>query len=288
MIFLSTGGDQKQKATETALQYFDNGINCVELSGGKYSATCEADLVAMPPGMHLQVHNYFPPPEVPFVFNLASTDLDISKQSVSLVRKAIRFAAMLNRPIYSFHAGFRIDPKVSELGIKLDRHNLVSRDLALDVFGDRVANLAEEAKREGVTLLVENNVINKKNFELYGEDPLLLTHPDEILWFMERSPANVGLLLDVAHLKVSANTRSFNMFVAHESLKRWVKGYHLSDNNGLVDTNNPVSEKSWFWEHIKQGLNYYTLEIYRQPISKLIEQYDLTDRMLTNIKKIKL
>jgi sugar phosphate isomerase/epimerase len=285
MIFVSTGGERQQRAAETALQYFDRGIHCVELSGGTYSSTCDADLAALPGGMHLQVHNYFPPPELPFVFNLASTDSEIARRSVAHVRNAIRVAVMLRRPIYSFHAGFRINPAVSELGVRLGKHSLLARGVALDVFGDRVAVLAEEARREGVTLLVENNVINISNFETYSEDPLLLTDPDEIASFMERMPSNVGLLIDVAHLKVSANTKSFDMIVAHEKLKSWVKGYHLSDNAGAADTNDPVSEESWFWDHLVRGLNYYTLEVYRQPISKLVEQCALTEKMLDDANK---
>lgn len=284
MIFLSTGGVGNQTAVETARHYFDNGIHCVELSGGAYSLTYMEDLAALPYGMHLQVHNYFPPPKFPFVFNLASTDSEIATRSLTHVRNAIRLSVMLRRPIYSFHAGFRINPSVNELGARLGKHSLLSRDVALQVFGERVAALAEEARREGVTLLVENNVINTPNFEIYGEDPLLFTNPDEIASFMEFAPSNVGLLIDVAHLKVSANTRSFDMIVAHEKIKRWVKGYHLSDNAGTADTNDPVSEESWFWEHLVRGLNYYTLEVYRQPISKLVEQYALTEKILADAK----
>lgn len=286
MIFVSTGGERHQKAVETALQYFAHGIHCVELSGGKYSLTCEADLAALPSGMHLQVHNYFPPPELPFVFNLASTDSEIATRSMDHVRDAIRFAVMLRRPIYSFHAGFRINPAVSELGARLGKHGLIDRDVALDVFGDRVVALAEEARREGVTLLIENNVITMPNFETYGEDPLLLTCPDEISWFMDRAPSNVGLLLDMAHLKISAITRSFDMVAAHGKLKKWVQGYHLSDNAGAADTNEPVSEESWFWNDLVRGLNYYTLEVYRQPISKLLEQCALTEKMLVNVDEL--
>ena len=282
MIFVSTGGENRRTATKTALHYYDYGINSVELSGGLYSSNFENELLSMPEDIYLQLHNYYPPPEQPFVFNLASIDPDISKLSISHVRQAIRIASLVNRPIYSFHAGFRIDPRVSELGRQLGRHNLLPRDQSLDVFGDRITMLAEEASLEGVTLLVENNVINKKNYESYGEDPLLLTHPDEIHWFMERTPSNVGLLLDVAHLKVSANTRSFDMVRAHEKLKRWIQGYHLSDNDGSADTNHPVAVDSWFWSHIVRGLNYYSLEVYRQSPEFLLTQYKLTDNILSS------
>lgn len=280
MIFVSTGGERNQKASETALQYLDHGIHSVELSGGLHSPTCQADLVPLTDLMHLQVHNYFPPPQLPFVFNLASNDPEIAKKSIGHVRNAIRVALMLRRPIYSFHAGFRIDPAVNELGARISKHNLLARDMALDLFGDRVAFLAEEARREGVTLLVENNVITKKNLETFGEDPLLLTNPEEISSFMERAPSNVGLLIDVAHLKVSATTRSFDMVDAHEKIKKWVKGYHLSDNSGVSDTNDPVTDESWFWDHLVRGLDNYTIEVYRQPLSNLVAQCTMTEKML--------
>jgi sugar phosphate isomerase/epimerase len=285
MIFVSTGGERRQTAVDAALQYFAHGVNCVELSGGAYSSTCEVDLRALPGEMCLQVHNYFPPPSTPFVFNLASTDSEVATRSLAHVRNAIRIAVMLRRPIYSFHAGFRINPAVRELGNRLSKHSLLARDTALNVFGDRLIALAEEAGREGVTLLVENNVINALNHQIYGEDPLLLTHPDEIATFMERAPSNVGLLMDVAHLKVSANTLDFDMVAAHEKVRRWIKGYHLSDNDGTADTNHPVSDTSWFWGQLVRGLNYYTIEVYRHPISGLVEQRALTEKKLAEVSR---
>ena len=285
MIFLSTGGERHNTAAQTALRFFDNGIQHVELSGGAYSRCYQKELKGLPQEMVLQLHNYFPPPKIPFVFNLASFNLEIASQSIELVRSAIRLAVKLNRPIYSFHAGFRMDPAVNELGCQLGSHALLPTDVALDIFGERVALLAEEARKEGVTLLIENNVINKANLEVYGEDPLLFTDPDEIASFMERAPSNVALLIDVGHLKVSALTRSFDLVGGHEKLKRWVQGYHLSDNSGSTDANDPVSESSWFWDYLVRGLNYYTLEVYGHPISKLIEQCELAELMLAGANK---
>jgi len=280
MIYVSTGGEPKHSAIETALRYFKSGINYVELSGGAFSPTYEADLKALPNNMYLQVHNYYPPSKIPFVLNLASANPLVSKKSISHVRRAIRLAVMLDCPTYSFHAGFCIDPDVRELGNQLGRHSLLARDHALQLFGDRLADLAEEARREGVTLLVENNVINKKNLDIFEDDPLLLTHPDEISWFMERSPSNVGLLLDVGHLKVSATAKSFDMVQAHEKIKGWIKGYHFSENDGTADTNDPVTANSWFWKYIVRGLSYYSLEVYNQQISTLTDQVDLAQTML--------
>jgi hypothetical protein len=280
MIFVSTGGEKYRCGTETALYYWSQGIRCVELSGGSYSPTLEADLSALPDELTLQIHNYFPPPQRPFVFNLASTDELTANISMAHVRSAIRMASRLCRPIYSFHAGFRLDPAVTELGNKLQRHALTDRRLALEVFGDRLSALAEEARQEGVSLLVENNVLNQKNFEIFGENPLLLTHPDEIYSFMNCVPSNVGLLMDVAHLKVSSHTESFDLVAAHERIKRFIKAYHLSDNDGASDSNEPVSENSWFWNYLVRGLDYYSLEVYKEKASVLIEQCNLIKKNL--------
>jgi sugar phosphate isomerase/epimerase len=128
--------------------------------------------------------------------------------------------------------------------------------------------------------MVENNVITQSNFNRFGEDPLLLTCPDEIFAVMKEMPKNVGLLLDVAHLKVSANTLGFDLINGHEKLKPWIKGYHLSDNSGDVDSNEQVTPASWFWKYILRDLEFYTLEVYGATDIELYAQYLLTKKML--------
>ncbi|MDB9357948.1 sugar phosphate isomerase/epimerase family protein [Nodularia spumigena] len=283
MIFISTGGIRHRSAATSARSFYDHGITAVELSGGVFSPTYETDLKSLAGDMVLQVHNYFPPPEKPFVFNLASADSEVSQRSVSHVRSAMRLALALNHPVYSFHAGFRISPKVSDLGQTLGKYSLLDRNKALVQFGEQVIQLAEEAKREGVLLLIENNVLTKTNLETYSEDPLLLTHPDEIAEFMEEMPSNVGFLLDVAHLKVSSTTLGFDLVKAHEKIKPWIRGYHLSDNDGNVDSNHPVTESSWFWPVLNPQLDYYTLEIYRSSIQQLVEQLSLVTQEINKL-----
>ena len=282
MFFVSTGGIRSQSAFSTALDFYNNGINGVELSGGAFSVTWEKDILELSKKLILQVHNYFPPPDEPFVFNLASFDPHVLDLSMKHIRKAIRLAAAIGRPIYSFHAGFRINPRVPELGKILGTHSLSNRDKAIEQFGENILILSEEARREGVMLLVENNVLSSANYVAYGEDPLLLTCPDEIDTFMQKMPSNVRLLLDVAHLKVSANTLNFDLVDAHEKIKSWIKAYHLSDNAGLSDDNEPVTSSSWFWDYLKRDLNYYSIEVYKVPTSVLISQYELMQSKIKN------
>lgn len=280
MIYVSTGGVRSKSAYEFALDLYRHQIKCVELSGGAYSDSIEDQLANSPGDLMLQIHNYYPPPFEPFVFNLASANSEILEKSISHARQALRLSKYTRAPLYSFHAGFRLALNPSELGERFSRRKLDHRDLSLNIFGESVLKLAEEARLEGGKLLIENNVINKTNYDVYGDDPLLLTNPSEINSFMVNMPSNVELLLDVAHLKVSAKTLGFDLKDAHDQLKPWVGAYHLSDNNGLFDSNNGIDEGSWFWEGIKRGLDSYTLEVYNLDLDELKLQVELASKML--------
>jgi sugar phosphate isomerase/epimerase len=97
---------------------------------------------------------------------------------------------------------------------------------------------------------------------------------------MARMPSNVGVLLDVAHLKVSARSLGFDPVAAHVQLKPWIQGYHLSDNDGTADSNEIVTADSWFWEVIEPRLDYYTLEVYGVSSAELAKQYELVKARL--------
>lgn len=272
-LYLSTGGTRHKPASAVARDFYNLGVRFVELSGGAYSPDYMAELLELPVELKLRAHNYFPPPKNPFVFNLASENVDVLSRSIEQINLAINLAKKIGDNTYSFHAGFRINPRVDELGKQISRSNLVNREIAKRLFKERVLQVAESARVHGIQILIENNVINAENFKKFGEDPLLLTHPDEISDFMSEMPENVGLLLDVAHLKVSAKTLAFNPLEAHEFLRPWIRGYHLSDNDGSADTNSKLKLDSWFWDVLKPDVGYYTLEVYDNNISSLVEHY---------------
>lgn len=282
MIFVSTGGIRNKTAKETSIEFYQNGISAIELSGGAFSRTYKKDLINLSKDITFQVHNYFPPPKKAFVFNLASTDKKLREQSVNHVINSMNLSLDLNRPVYSFHAGFRINPKVSELGKAIKKTTLCNRDIALEIFGDSVLFLAEEARQKGVDLLIENNVLNKRNLETFGEDPLLLTNPKEISLFFQNIPSSIGLLMDVAHLKVSSNSLNFDKKDAINELKQYIKGYHLSDNDGKTDSNEVITNDSWFWDIIDNHLDYYSIEVYNTSSQKLVEQFKLAKKLLYN------
>lgn len=280
MIFVSTGGVRDVSADEVARELLAHDIVAIELSGGRPKASLHKDLLELSRQCTFQVHNYFPPPSDPFVFNLASLDQAIATRSFDHVLTAMRWAVDLKRPIFSFHAGFLLDPRPAELGKHIAARPLYDRTEAMKCFLDRVNLLARHAETEGVSLLIENNVISASNLCAFSANPLLMCTPDEVAMVMKSTPDNVNLLLDVAHWKVSATSLGCNVDDMFRLCDPWIRGYHLSDNDGLRDSNEEVREDSWFWPYLKNDLGYYTLEIYNVSTEVLVEQQRLTRRKL--------
>ncbi len=271
MIFLSTGGF-KDYAFNTCIKYIENGIKNIELSGGKFYEKQLNELMKLKPQANFLIHNYFPPPKNPFVFNLGSLDKQVLKTSINHVKKSIRWAVELNSKYYSFHAGFLIDPKVNELGKRINRRTLYDRKESLNTFIDSVISLSRLAENEGIQLLIENNVLSDNNHKEFNGNPLLMVNSKETNYIMNNTPDNVNLLVDVAHLKVSANSLKFDPIVYLKDCDKWIRAYHFSDNDGLSDSNKTFLPDSWFWKYIKKDLDYYSIEVYSDDIDILKNQ----------------
>jgi len=93
--------------------------------------------------------------------------------------------------------------------------------------------------------------------------------------------ANVKLLIDVAHLKVSAKTLKFDPINYLSKLENWIEAYHLSDNNGQIDSNKNLTSKSWFWKYLKADVKYCTLEL------KDLSLYNIKSQLILCKNKIK-
>ena len=270
MIYLSTGGFQNLDPQSVIQKFNEQGIKSIELSGGKYVAQKKViKFLKKRNDVNYSLHNYFPVPKKKFVINLASIEKGIFKKTFSNIKKAIEISNKINSKYFSFHAGFLFNPNIKDLGKKFAKVRLQNRKKSIELFLNRVNLLAKEAKKKNVKILIENNVITKENFKRFKQDPLLLTHPKEIIEFFKKCDKNVGLLLDVGHLKVSAKTYGFNLFKAHEMLKPYVEGYHLSDNDGLKDSNSEFTKKSWFYNKLKRNVKYISIEVYSKNLKKL-------------------
>ena len=281
MIYLSTGGFSSLPGCDVASYLSERNITNIELSGGITKDNQEREIIDLTPNCSFQVHNYFPPPIKPFVLNLASFNEDICRLSFEHIIRAIDLSEKLGCKFYSFHAGFLIDPDVNDLGKRFTKKRLNDRDSAKELFTDKVNQISRYARKRGIMILLENNVISLANLDRFGTNPFLMTDHLKTVELMNSTDGNVGLLVDVAHLKVSSNIEGFCKYEYLESTRDFTSAYHFSDNDGKSDTNNAVKTDSWFWPFVRKDLNYYSLEVYDQNLEVLTQQIELTESLLS-------
>ncbi len=233
------------------------------------------------------MHNYFPTPEVPFVLNLAATDPQIRAESHALCRRAIELTAAVGAPFYSVHSGFAMNLTADQLGqpsqqAALAAERCIDRKSANRAFRESVSQLSAFAKSRGVGLLLENNVITRKQVAAGRAESLLMTTPDECRAFLDDlADPNVGLLLDVAHAKVAANALGFDAADFFKPAPH-LRALHLSDNDGEADTNHPVTRDSWFTPHLRECRELpMVIEVYRLSTETRQQQRDVVFSLLS-------
>lgn len=285
MIYVSTGYYRNYNAEEVLELFKKNKIKNIEFSGGQHNKNLRNFFLKNSDKFKFQIHNYFPPPKTPVVINLSSQNIKVLEDSINLIKKAIDLTKLIKGKFYSFHAGFLADLSPKDLGKSKSKLKEISLSKGLDSFLKNVDIISRYAKKKNVNILLENNVIGSYNFKRFKKkNPFLMTDPESIEYIMHNTPSNVNLLLDVGHLKVSANTLGFNKDKAHEQVKKWIKAYHLSENDGKEDTNSLINNKSWFLKKLKP-VNSYTLEVYNSDINLIKKQVDLINKALHGKKK---
>lgn len=280
-VFVSTGAFGRLEVEDMLAIASAEGIQHLELSSGARHRSTDltaALLEAQGNHSHYLVHNYFPVPQRPFVLNLASNDPQMLELSRNHCRAAIDLAAALGAPFYSVHAGFCIHLRPEDLGRKLQGEQ-ISKAHAWQIFLESVRELGEYAASKDVILAIENNVAAAHNLRDGRNDLLLGVTGEELKTLMETvAMDSVKLLLDVAHLKVSAVALGFNAEAAIEVIAPWIIACHLSDNDGTSDTNDVLTAESWCWEPLAKHLKVAP--------SWVIEVYDITPEVMKQQVKL--
>jgi sugar phosphate isomerase/epimerase len=265
MIYISSSCVKHTKIRDSVQELATNGFQNIELSGGtEYYEDFENDLLELKGKYNLnyRCHNYFPPPKKPFVLNLASLNDETFQMSFDHLKKVVALSNRLGADKFAFHAGFFIDIKLSEIGKKLSRDNLFDEKEAVERFCNAYKIIKKQAKN--VSLFIENNVFSKTNADTYdGENPFMMTNFNEYKSLKEIIDFN--LLLDVAHLKVSAKTLGLNWEDEFENMIDVSSYIHISDNDGLHDLNNQLTRSSSLLSMLRQANTKnkdFTLEIY--------------------------
>lgn len=280
-IYLTTSGFRNLTGIQTAKLYLKHNIIGIELSAGKYTNKNQIEkILKIKKKKIISIHNYFPPEKNPFILNLASFNKKVLSRSIKKIKENINFSKKIKCKFYSFHAGFRIDPHINDLGRKFTKNLLHTKDDAINNFLDQVKKINKYAKKKNIKLLIENNVFSKFNYKVFNDNPFLLTNSHDINSFFSCVDNNVKLLMDTGHLKVSAKTENKNPIKSLLACNKHIAGYHLSDNDGIRDSNKFFSSKSWFVPYLKKNLDYYSIEVYNNNLEKLKSQISLLKKII--------
>jgi len=276
-VFVSSSCIRAEKIVDSVRILSDAGFDCIELSGGTQPYdSMEEELIALQHERSLKFrpHNYFPPPTSPFVLNLASESEAVQQQSLDLIREALRIGSRLGACAYGFHAGFYMDISTTQIGKKIHTSRLNSPIESKRRFIKNVKKLSEWSS--DINLYIENNVFSFSNSKSFPDQiPFMLLSFEDYKDLREE--LNFDLLLDVAHLKVSCQTLGLDFREEFFNLIQVSDYLHISDNDGLHDTNGPIRRNSELVSLLKEnGLagKTLTLEIY-SGLEDLRFAYDL-------------
>lgn len=261
-MYVSSACVKYEKIKDSVEELARNGLKDIELSGGtRYYPGYEEDLLELKGRYNLNylLHGYFPPPKQDFILNLASLDDGVYQKSFEHYQRAIALSEKLGAKKFGLHAGFFIDFAAREIGKDISLAKLYDKDKAVKRFCEGFNDLKEGAK--GVELYVENNVLSRSNMKTFqGQNPLMFTDHDG---YMELSK-HIGfkVLLDVAHLHVSAHSLGLNFAGQLNKLMLFSDYIHLSDNDGLHDQSRCFGKDSG--------------------ILNVLKNYDLKDKTITS------
>ena len=250
--YISTGAFKTRDLEIIFRTCVEYGIHHLELSSGLAYRPDIVELVKRYHGrpMSYVVHNYFPPPADPFVINLASRD---AERSLAHCKAAIDLCTDLEIPVYSTHAGIAMDPKPDKLGHPLIEFPIFPLEEAFRNAAVNFRTLGKYAAYRGIRVLIENNVIAPFNLIDGANTFALGATDDDVLELLNAIDLpNVGLLADVGHINVTAQTFGLDRREFLRRMEPHIGWFDLSDNEGIEDTNRVFDRNAWFMGTVRK------------------------------------
>ena len=196
------------------------------------------------------IHGYFPPPKIKLIFNLASQNKIIQKRSIKLAKDAIDLCCEIESPLYTFHAGFTVDPK--KLGSPFVQNKMIKKEISMQIFIESVTNIIEHAKKRGIKIAIEPNVVQEFNLTNNENKLLLLADIDEIKQFSKIfKKKDVGILLDLGHTAVTSHWLNFDKNEFVKTCLDNTVAVHVSNNNGKKDQHKSLTKNCWQTSQLK-------------------------------------
>ena len=232
-VYISTSCVSYKHAIDSVIA-LTGTTKLIELSGGtKYQSDSLTLLKTAKEGLCLGflLHSYFPPPKSDFVLNFA----DCSTGTHDFICTSMRYVSELCIPYFSVHAGYKQSFTFSnELLINGNGR------FSLEDIGQNIAWFRQ--KFPETPLALENLYPNNLNL-----DSCFATTVAEIEQILNYD-SNLLLLLDLGHLKISANLLDFDFNDAVDYLffryAQRIVEVHLSENEAVYDDHNIITKDS--------------------------------------------
>jgi len=226
------------------------------------------------------IHNYFPPPKIPFNFNLASKNKIIRQKSSKLAKKAIDLCCDIESPLYTFHAGFTVDPP--KLGKAMPRIDISDRNDAIEIFVNEIEGIINYANSRGIKVAMEPNVVQKFNLVENRNDLCLFAEYQEIeKLYKNFKKSSLGLLIDLGHTAVTSHWLKFDKDEFVQKCSKNTYALHVSNNNGLQDQHRGLSQKCWAVSKLKKFKNIpIILETMNLSIEKIKQNIHLVQNSI--------
>jgi hypothetical protein len=276
MIYLSSSCIKSSNVLDSIATLSGISKN-IELSGG---SNCQENLLEslkklQEEGFNFLLHGYFPPPKDHFLLNFA----DPSLKTQEFIQKSAFYTKELGISYYSTHAGFARNfsiGKSENLEDGIDRFDIEGIQKNTNWFFENT---------NGLGLALENLFPNN------GDKNCCYWMKPECIAEALDADTRVSLLLDLGHLKISANTFGFSWeTTCEEILERFahrIKEIHVSENGGIYDDHLSIGKdsrqivilKKYADSIRKYGINV-TLEARESSLPQLQDSYNLIFNML--------
>lgn len=246
---------RKYSLTEILEAYDSAGFEAVEL--GTAHSPDQVDIPSIKKfGFEYSVHNFFPLSDTNHLINIASADSNSLAKTLNVALGAVDICHQVSGSFYGMHAGFRSDVTASTLGVPLEYSAITPFEQAHETMISTIQKVCDHAEPLSIDVLVENHVLAPFNLIEGRNELLLMCDRDEaVRMCKDVDRSNFGVLVDLGHLRVTCQTLQTDPLAFIDAVEPWLKGFHLSDNDGTSDQTLPFDDNAWFKPVLKNFTN---------------------------------
>ena len=249
MIFVSTTFSKQKK---TNLEKVLNQLNKLEIDGIEIGSTHKYEtkknlknIINKNIKKNLFVHNFFPPSKNEnFVLNIASSDVNIRKNSLDMIISNIDFCTDIGAQLYTIHPGFLSLPipktnfNKNIYDFDFDANHVANRSEAFDNMLKSLRKITNYSKKKQINIAIETEGSNKK------KNYLIMQEPNEFKKLFKEIPENLFVNFNLPHTYFASSCFNFSMNNFIKFLYKRIIDIEISDNDGINDQHRPLSIRS--------------------------------------------